>query len=62
MMTNSQKEVLRNIMYAVETGGQIYGQARYDDFTEAYTNSDTEHAITIGAGAWFATEAKRLLL
>ena len=62
MMTNSQKEVIRNIMYAVETGGQIYGQARYDDFTEAYTNSDTEHAITIGAGAWFATEAKRLLL
>ena len=48
-------------MYAVETGGQVYGNARYDDFTEAYTNTPEEHAITIGAGQWFATEAKRLL-
>lgn len=55
------KEVMHNIIFAVETGGQIYGNARYSDFTEAYTNSDRETAITIGAGAWFATEAKRLL-
>lgn len=60
-MTSEQKEVLRKIMYAVETGGQVYGQARYDDFTEAYTNSGNEYAITIGAGAWFAGEAKHLL-
>ena len=55
------KEVMHNIIYAVETGGQIYGNARYNDFTQAYTNSEKETAITIGAGAWFATEAKRLL-
>ena len=55
------KEVMHNVIYAVETGGQIYGNARYDDFTEAYTNSSKETAITIGAGAWFATEAKNLL-
>jgi hypothetical protein len=55
------KEVMHNIIYAVETGGQIYGNARYNDFTEAYTNSYKETAITIGAGAWFATEAKNLL-
>ena len=60
-MTKDQQEVLRKIIYAVETGGQIYGKCRYDDFTEAYTNSPTEHAITIGAGQWYATEAKRLL-
>ena len=59
--TAYQMEVLRKIMYAVETGGQVYGNARYDDFTEAYTNTSEEHAITIGAGQWFATEAKKLL-
>jgi cell wall-associated NlpC family hydrolase len=60
-MTNEQKAVLRKIIYAVETGGQIYGQQDYSDFTEAYTNSSEEHAITIGAGAWYAAEAKILL-
>lgn len=61
ILTNAQKEVIRKIIYAVETGGQVYGNVRYDDFTEAYKNSSNEHAITIGGGAWYATEAKRLL-
>ena len=60
-MTNEQKTVLRKIIYAVETGGQVYGQQDYSDFTEAYTNSSDEHAITVGAGAWYGTEAKTLL-
>lgn len=60
-MTNNQKVVLRKIIYAVETGRQVYGQQNYSDFTEAYTNSSEEHAITIGAGAWYGTEAKALL-
>lgn len=60
-MTNEQKAVLRKIIYAVETGGQVYGQQDYSDFTEAYTNSSEEHAITIGAGQWYGTEAKTLL-
>ena len=60
-MTNEQKVVLRKIVYAVETGGQVYGQQDYSDFAEAYTNSSEEHAITIGAGQWYATEAKTLL-
>ncbi len=54
-------EVIRKIIYAVETGGQVYGRADYADFTEAYANSSAEHAITIGAGQWYATEAKTLL-
>ena len=54
-------EVMRNIIYAVETGGQIYGNQRYDDFTMAFNSSSNERAITIGAGQWYATEAKRLL-
>ena len=61
-MNESNRIVLRKILYAVETGGQVYGQQDYSDFTEAYTNSDAEHAITIGAGQWYATEAKRLLM
>ena len=56
------REVMRKILYAVETGGQVYGRCRYNDFTMAYTNSGSEHAITIGAGCWYATEAKNLLL
>lgn len=58
---SSQKEVMKKILYAVETGGQVYGNQDYKDFTEAYTNSSSEHAITIGAGQWYATEAQRLL-
>lgn len=58
---SSQKDVMKKILYAVETGGQVYGNQAYDDFTEAFTNSSTEYAITIGAGQWYATEAQRLL-
>ena len=61
ILTATQKEVIRKIIYAVETGGQVYVNVRYDDFTEAYANSSIEHAITIGGGAWYATEAQRLL-
>lgn len=60
-MTNEQKTILRKIIYAVETGGQVYGQQDYSDFTEAYENNSDEHAITIGAGQWYGTEAKTLL-
>ena len=61
ILTATQKEVIRKIIYAVETGGQVYGNVRYDEFTEAYANSSIEYAITIGGGAWYATEAQRLL-
>lgn len=50
-INRKQKEIIRKIIYAVETGGQVYGNVNYDDFTEAYANSSNEHAITIGAGA-----------
>lgn len=59
--TQAQKDVMKKILYAVETGGNDYGKQDYKDFTEAYTNSSAEHAITIGAGQWYATEAQRLL-
>lgn len=60
-LTDSVMDIIRNMFYAVETGGQEYGQARYDDVTAAYANTSNETAITIGAGQWFATEAQQLL-
>lgn len=61
VFTQTQKDVMKKILYAVETGGQVYGRQDYKDFTEAGTNSSAERAITIGAGQWYATEAQRLL-
>ena len=60
-MNTEQKKALRKIIYAVETGGQVYGKQDYSDFTEAYTNSSAEYAITIGAGQWYGPEAQTLL-
>ncbi len=59
--TDYASDVMCNIIFAVETGGQVYGNARYDCFAQAYKNTPNETAITIGAGGWFANEAKRLL-
>ena len=59
--TASQKDVMKKILYAVETGGQVYGKQDYADFTKAYSNSSVEHAFTIGAGQWYETVAKILL-
>lgn len=61
MLSSAQKTVMIKILYAVETGGNKYGNQDYDNFTKAYTNSSAEHAITIGAGQWYGTEAQRLL-
>lgn len=60
-MIEKNIEVLRKILYAVETGGQVYGKQRYDAFIGAGANTPNEKAITIGAGQWYAVEAKRLL-
>ena len=60
-LTAKQKEVIRKILYAVESGGQIYGRQNYSAFAGAGANSSSEVAITIGAGQWYAANAKRLL-
>ena len=52
--------VLRKILYAVESGDQIYGNQNYSCFAGSGANCDNETAITIGAGQWYA-EAKELL-
>lgn len=60
-MQKNNIEVLRKILYAVESGNQIYGEQDYSVFSEAGENCDNEKAITIGAGQWYADEAKELL-
>lgn len=60
-LTQAQKEIIRKIIYAVETGGQVYGRQDYKAFIGAGTNTSNEKAITIGAGQWYATQAKELL-
>jgi len=53
--------VLRKILYAVESGDQVYGKQDYSCFAGAGANCSNEKAITIGAGQWYAGEAKELL-
>lgn len=61
VLTAKQKEVIRKIIYAVETGGQVYGKQNYSSLIGAGANTPNERAITIGAGQWYAGEAKQLL-
>lgn len=60
-LTDYQMDVMCNILAAVETGGQVYGQGRWDDFTEAGKNSANEKAITIGCYQFYGTNAQKLL-
>lgn len=60
-MTQSDYDILTNIIGAVETGGQIYGKRRYETYTKPYTNSKLEHTITLGWAGFYGYEAKRLV-
>lgn len=60
-MNEKQKEIVRKMIYAVETGGQVYGKARYDCYVGKNTNSTKETACTIGAAGNHAGNAKKLL-
>lgn len=57
----SEMDVLINIIGAVETGGQIYGQRRYNDYTPAGANCSNEISCTIGAFQEYNSLAKGLL-
>lgn len=60
-MNKQNITVLRKILYAVESGNQTYGKQDYSAFAGVGANCDNEKAITIGAGQWYAGEAKELL-
>lgn len=60
-MSPENLKVLAKIILAVETGGQVYGKARYNDFTPPYKNSKKEHTITLGAGGFYGHQARKLV-
>ena len=59
-MTSSELAILTNIIGAVESGGQIYGNRRYDAYAGAYANSNIEHTCTLGWAQNYGSEARTL--
>lgn len=53
--------VLTNIIGAVESGGQVYGQRRYNAYAEPYANTPNEHTITLGWAQNYGPEAEKLI-
>ena len=60
-MNAENMKVLTNVIGAVESGGQIYGNRRYEAYADPYTNSSNEHTITLGWAQNYGSEAKRLI-
>lgn len=60
-MNNKNLQVLTNIIGAVESGGQVYGQRRYDAYTPPYKNTPNEHTITLGWAQNYGPEAEKLI-
>lgn len=56
-MNAKNKEVLVNIIGAVETGGQIYDKRAYANYTPPYKNTQNEHTITLGWAAYYGNQA-----
>lgn len=59
--TDEILEIFANCIAGVESGGQIYGNGKWDCLILQYTNSKNEHAITIGAYQRMGVMAKGLL-
>lgn len=59
-MTDKQLDVLINIIGAVESGGQIYGNRRYDAYAAPYTNSSQEKTVTLGWSQNYGYKAREL--
>ena len=60
-MNTANMNVLTNVIGAVESGGQVYGNRRYNAYTPPYTNTPKEHTITLGWAQNYGNEAKRLV-
>lgn len=60
-MNKENMKVLINIIGAVESGGQIYGNRRYNAYSPPYANTSNEHTITLGWAQNYGYEAKKLI-
>ncbi len=59
-MNNENKKVLVNIIGAVESGGQVYGNRRYEAYAGAGANSANEKTCTLGWAQNYGNEGRRL--
>lgn len=59
-MNSQNMAVLTNIIGAVESGGQIYGNRRYDAYAGPYTNSNKEVTCTLGWAQNYGNEGRKL--
>lgn len=48
-MNDKNMKVLTNIIGAVESGGQVYGNRRYEAYAGPYTNSNQALSAPMGA-------------
>lgn len=53
--------LLTNIIGAVESGGQVYGNRNYAAYAGPYTNSSLEKTITLGWAQFYGNEAQKLI-
>lgn len=60
-MNEANLKVLTNIIGAVESGGQIYGKRRYNQYSPPYHSTPKEHTITIGWYCAYGHEARTLI-
>ena len=60
-MTNENLVVLTNIIGAVESGGQIYGNRRYEAYAAPYQNSSNEVTVTLGWAQNYGENARALI-
>ena len=50
IMDKKQLEILTNIIGGVESGGQVYGQRRYEAYAGKRANSENEKTMHVGLG------------
>lgn len=60
-MNNEEKQILVNIIGAVESGGQIYGKRDYSIYAGAYHTTPSEVTCTLGWCCFYGSAAKRLI-
>lgn len=59
-MKKGHLEILTNIIGAVESGGQVYGNRRYDAYAGAGANSTNEKTCTLGWAQNYGNEGRKL--
>lgn len=60
-MNDQNYIILSKVIGAVETGGQVYGNARYNAYVPPYTNTPKEHTITLGWAQNYGASAEKLI-